>query len=93
METGDILLVVDTLFRARLILIFIYAKKQAGMVYRLAVKIKEINNPAASNGVCCFGKVLDSGFNTQDYAPRLPRESGFLGIKRTCGASSTIRLQ
>ena len=27
-----------------------------------------INNPAASSGVCCLGKVSDSGFNTQDSA-------------------------
>ena len=29
---------------------------------------KAINNPAASSGVCCLGKVSDSGFNTQDSA-------------------------
>jgi hypothetical protein len=40
-----------------------------------------INNPAASSGVCCLGKVLDSGVDTQDYAPRLPCASRFLGIK------------
>ena len=31
-------------------------------------KYCKINNPAASSGVCCLGKVSDSGFNTQDSA-------------------------
>ena len=41
----------------------IYYKK-AGFSRRI------INNPAASSGVCCFGKVSVSGFNTLWNAPR-----------------------
>ncbi|MDR3276262.1 MAG: hypothetical protein LBT11_03455 [Treponema sp.] len=41
----------------------------------------KINNLALKDEVCCSGKVLDSGVNTQDYALKLPRVSEFLGIK------------
>jgi hypothetical protein len=41
-----------------------------------------INNPVASSVVCCFGKVLDSGFNTQDYAPRSGVLNPSLTIKK-----------
>jgi UDP-glucuronate 4-epimerase len=41
------------------------------------IALEKINNPASS-GVCCFGKVLDSGVNTRDYAPAPPRASEFL---------------
>jgi hypothetical protein len=38
-----------------------------------------INNPAASSGVCCLGKVFDSRFNTQDSAAR----RGVLNLSHT----------
>ena len=45
-----------------------------------------INNPALKDGVCCFGKVFVSGFNTLLSAPRLARES----VQKVLNPSHTI---